>query len=238
MNLLICDGRVAVQDQLRVLILQLFNRPEARSMTIEEIAKQVNAGRDYQFREAEVRSVADDLEMDNQVMVDVDSVYFLGVPISTGATAPGLEEEEELVAATKRAEAGEAQEEPEGEDDGCLDGSFGGSESPARATAPLNTTTESPAHPHDNTSFGGLEGLLDEEEELVPPPPGPSSQRTRGTKRTHLVFMQGSDAKGEVRAEVEQGQRRLLVAWGHLQAGNMTQEEYQRQMDRYFDTLS
>ena len=68
MNLLICDGRVAVQDQLRVLILQLFNRPEARSMTIEEIAKQVNAGRDYQFGEAEVRSVAEDLEMDNKVM--------------------------------------------------------------------------------------------------------------------------------------------------------------------------
>jgi len=44
-------------------------------MTIEEIAEQVNAGRDDQFEAAEIRSVAEELEEDNKVMVDGDTVY-------------------------------------------------------------------------------------------------------------------------------------------------------------------
>jgi len=65
----------ARKDQLAELMRQQFMRPEAGCMTIEEIAEQVNAGRDDQFEAAEIRSVAEELEEDNKVMVDGDTVY-------------------------------------------------------------------------------------------------------------------------------------------------------------------
>lgn len=62
------------QTQLAELMRQQFMRPDANSMTFDEITEQVNTGKDGEvFTVAEVRAVAESLEEDNKVMIDEES---------------------------------------------------------------------------------------------------------------------------------------------------------------------